>query len=362
MQYSDSLPQCGEFLRLTIPFLHQHKLPAHPLNYALSYELVSATNSNLTAAFEKLTNSGSPLTNSSCQQLYDAHIRQPDSEQLTGLTTRASDLLGNSHNLLETMSLQSEKFWAVLRQQTSKLDQNPTAEELKQITATLITTSRAMAQAGQPINQALAEHQQQISELRAQLKVSREAAKTDVLTALNNRRAFDQRLQQDIDQAHITDCPLSLLIFNIDHFKKINDTSGHLVGDKFIKAIAQVLTKQIGNQHYAARIDGEEFAVILHNSGLKSAEAFANNIRQSVEKLALRTKAKEQPALTVTLSGGIAVLQRQDNAETLIKRADQGLYIAKSGGRNQIGFSQAAQLVHLSSLDPAKPQKPSNGD
>ena len=342
MRYTDSVPQCGEFLRLTIPFLGKYQLPAHPLNYAIGYEIVSAKNADLIAAFDALQNSGTPLSASHSQQLYDAHIGQPDGEQVIQITDEITHVLDDSQKLLGEISDQSGKYQNTLEQEAPKLESCSNSEDLKIIISTLIADTDSLRQANQAITLSLAEHLIQIGDLRKQLKTSNAAAKIDALTGLNNRGAFDDQLQTCIEESRAAGEPLSLIMVDIDHFKKINDTMGHLVGDKVIKAVGQSILKQIRGKDISARIGGEEFAVILPNTATAGAEVVAENIRKAVEAIMLRKTNDSKKITTVTLSGGIALLQDSDTAESFYRHTDEALYTAKQGGRNQIAFSKAA--------------------
>ncbi|MBL4621967.1 MAG: GGDEF domain-containing protein, partial [Immundisolibacteraceae bacterium] len=241
-----------------------------------------------------------------------------------------------------------------------KLKHCTTKADLEEIINVLLTETGSIQQAHLNIDKNLTEQRLEIDKLRHQLKVSRAAAKVDVLTGMNNRQAFDDLLTDNIDQARTSGQPLTLVIVDIDHFNKINTTMGHLIGDKLIIAIGQTLTKKLREDDIAARIGGEEFAVILPDTDLQGAEEVAENIRKAVEKIVFRKSSETQNIINISISGGIAVLQAEDDSESLLKRADQGLYVAKSGGRNQIGFSRAAQLSSLSQTKLRPTPKPAN--
>lgn len=342
MRYPDSIPQCGEYLRLTIPFLTQKGLPANPVNYALGFEIVSATNDSLNEAFIQLEEQELPITPQLSQQLYDAHIAAPGADQVAQANNEFGQVLGATHSLAQEMAAEGGKFQDSLERESPKLEHCSNAGELQQIVGTLIADTRTMREANKQMNASLAEHIQQIAELREQLDTSRAAAKTDALTGLQNRCSFDEQLELEIEAARNASLPLSLVMVDIDHFKNINDSLGHLFGDKVIKAVARAIVKQTRGQDIAARIGGEEYAVILPNTDFHGAQVVAENIRRSVEKIVLRKASEERPVATVTLSGGVAQLETEDCCESLMQRSDEALYIAKNGGRNRISLYQAA--------------------
>lgn len=342
MRYPDSVPQCGEYLRLTIPFLAQKGLPANPVNYALGFEIVSATNDSLNQAFHQLMEKGLPITPQLSQQLYDAHIAPPGTDQVAQANNEFGRVLGATHSLAQEMAAEGGKFQHSLECESPKLEHCSNVGELQQIVGTLIADTRTMRETNEVMSASLAGHIQQIAELREQLDTSRAAAKTDALTGLQNRCAFDEQLDAEIKAAQNASLPLALVMFDIDRFKNINDSLGHLFGDKVIKAVARVIVKQTRGQDIAARIGGEEYAVILPNTEFHGAQVVAENIRLSVEKIVLRKATEEERLATVTLSGGVAQLQADDCCESLVQRTDEALYAAKNGGRNRISLYQAA--------------------
>jgi len=342
MRYPESIPQCGEYLRLTIPFLTQKGLPAHPVNYALGFEIVSATNTELNEAFSKLVKDGATLTSEQSQQLYDAHIARSDSERISEVNDEFGRVLDATQRLVQEMAVEGGNYQESLDREAPKLQQCATPLDLQLIIETLVADTRSMRQSNHAMNASLAVHVQQITELREQLDSTREAAKIDALTGLQNRGAFDNILQFEIEEARVSSLPLALVIVDIDHFKNINDSMGHLFGDKVIKAVARAILKQTRGQDTAARVGGEEYAVILPNTDQRGAQAVAENIRRAVEKIVLRKAADNERLAVVTLSGGVAQLQPDDCSESFFHRSDEALYAAKSGGRNQIVLDNAA--------------------
>jgi len=168
--------------------------------------------------------------------------------------------------------------------------------------------------------------QKELQELNAQLQI---VAATDELTGLKNRRAFQEELAARIFESTNTEQPLSLALLDIDHFKEVNDTYGHLTGDRVLQKLAQRLETACGEGNIAARYGGEEFALILPHMDGHGALIFAEKIRSTIESAFLA----ETP---ITISVGIATMKKGDTETTLQSRADQALYSSKNGGRNQV--------------------------
>ena len=157
---------------------------------------------------------------------------------------------------------------------------------------------------------------------------------TDELSGLNNIRYFKMRLESEINRAKREDKTVSLILFDIDHFKKVNDTYGHQMGDQVIQAVAQCIRKNVRSSDIVARYGGEEIVVVLPATALDMAYTVAEKIRSRVEELSFKSAKLD---FKVTISGGVSSYPDQSaNEERLIAGADEALYRSKSRGRNQI--------------------------
>jgi diguanylate cyclase (GGDEF)-like protein len=169
----------------------------------------------------------------------------------------------------------------------------------------------------------------------------RRMASRDGLTGLYNRRAFDERLTEEVSRHRRAGADFTLLMFDIDHFKNINDTHGHEAGDEVLRNVAAVIRTTVRLTDFAARYGGEEFAVILINTGLKQAEILAERLRLAVARSCCGPRGAE---IRATVSIGIARCASGDDksAATLVGRADAALYQAKNNGRNQVRTARSA--------------------
>jgi two-component system, cell cycle response regulator len=176
--------------------------------------------------------------------------------------------------------------------------------------------------------------QQALAELAARNELLAKLALTDPLTGLPNRRAFEESLSREVALAIRHVRPLSLLLLDLDHFKRVNDTFGHPAGDEVLASLGLLLGRQGRRGDVVARIGGEEFAVVLPETGKEQAAATAERIRIAVSSSPLGARAK----VPVTVSIGVASLpQPCGDLETLVSTADAALYAAKSAGRDRVG-------------------------
>jgi diguanylate cyclase len=143
-------------------------------------------------------------------------------------------------------------------------------------------------------------------------------------------------LAQAIEDATKTSEPLSLMMSDVDHFKKFNDTYGHLTGDQVLRLVSMSIKQNIKGQDTATRYGGEEFAVVLPNTVLRSAIVVGDHIRRAVMTKELMKRSTGEHLGRVTVSIGVATLRKGDTPQTLIERADACLYAAKRHGRNRV--------------------------
>jgi diguanylate cyclase (GGDEF)-like protein len=179
----------------------------------------------------------------------------------------------------------------------------------------------------------------EIVEQQQQLERRTAEARTDALSGLANRRAFDDALSQGMQNAEAEGTPLCLMMLDVDHFKKFNDTHGHQAGDAVLKQVAKVLAAGARSQDLVARYGGEEFSIIFPNTSMSAAGQLAEDLRMAVAQRKFNFEGLE---LQVTVSAGLAEVERVDNVESLTRRADAALYAAKEGGRNRGFYAEGA--------------------
>jgi two-component system, cell cycle response regulator len=167
-----------------------------------------------------------------------------------------------------------------------------------------------------------------------------EEANTDGLTKAYNKRYFNESLENEVKKSKVMGKPLTLIIFDLDHFKKLNDNYGHDAGDYVLKELAKVIKENgIRQGDILARYGGEEFCILLPNTNLKQGFEIAERLRRMVEKHQFIYDGKRLP---VTASIGVADYRQGINTGTdLFRRADQAVYKSKEGGRNQVNFYKA---------------------
>lgn len=158
-------------------------------------------------------------------------------------------------------------------------------------------------------------------------------ASLDPLTELHNKRYFDEVFPRELARALQRGLPLSLLLFDVDHFKQINDGFGHQAGDLVLKSVAVNARRALAHEVIVCRVGGEEFAVIVPNVPRSVALSIAERLRAAIAETAFQHEGR---AIPLTVSIGVAELCAAESAEKLYQRADQALYAAKNAGRNRV--------------------------
>ena len=270
--------------------------------------------------------------------------------------------------------------------QTVASDVGDHAAKMKAISAELAGVDRESAGANAAVNavmdqilaannelqQRLEKAEKQLAAQAVELKAHESDARTDSLTGLANRRAFDDELKRRINEWQRKGTPCTLVLMDIDFFKKFNDTHGHQVGDEVLKQFAKVLAAQSREMDLPCRYGGEEFGVILPATEAVKACVVAERIRAAIEASATVCGAK---TLKVTCSLGVAEFVDDDDVARLIRRADDALYASKKAGRNcghwntgtihvpithpeQAAIAAAAEPVPAPTPEPAPPAEP----
>jgi diguanylate cyclase len=219
---------------------------------------------------------------------------------------------------------------------TEQLGRTQDSESLRAIVEGLVQRTISMDARNQALNASLRQSTQEIKQLQEKVEALRLEAVTDALTTLGNRKLFDSELERWLADPATGRDGLCLLLMDVDHFKRINDTYGHMAGDEVLRAVAHALKQHIKPHDTAARLGGEEFAVILPRADLRTAAAVAEHMRSRIAAMHFMKRSTGESIGRVTLSGGIAAWRTGEAPWTLIQRADHCLYAAKRHGRDRV--------------------------
>jgi diguanylate cyclase len=257
--------------------------------------------------------------------------RETELRDIIDLLSKAmASLTSENRRYNDTIYSQTEKMEAITRLDDIKRIKEAIKEEVSQIRATVRTKVEQDSQQVEQLSR-------QVTVLRGELEKTRQETLIDGLTGVYNRRAFDMHLRECIERSAVMAFSFSLLLIDIDDFKPINDTYGHLTGDRVLVSLIHKCQQFIRSEDMTARYGGEEFAIILPGASLRNAVKKARTIRKAVAATRYRTGEETgDQTLAVTVSIGVAAVGKADSAAALIERADRALYQAKRQGKNRV--------------------------
>ena len=249
------------------------------------------------------------------------------------LEKQISVLVGIATAQLESSNVRAEAY----AQARAGLSSANTAEKVHAIVEVLVSTSTSAQSEAEHLRTELNAARAQVTNIRQQLVATEKIAQLDGLTGLPNRRHFEAALKTAIAEAQENFMPLCLVMADIDHFKKVNDTHGHPTGDAVLKQFGQVLANNVRSSDIVARFGGEEFAVILQMTPTGSAVEVVERLRRNIQATHWMSVSGKDIG-TVTASFGLAEIKDAEGAGALVERADRKLYAAKRNGRNRVEF------------------------
>lgn len=326
----------AEYLRLALPLMTRHCVPATPKNYTVWYTYVSGESPELSAEIDKLVADGKTFTPEINARIYRQFIEGRDVEIIENVRCGLSKLLGEIGRSLNEAGNDAHAFHDVLGNFANETSDGSNIGGMNELLSTLIEETRSMRAATGRLQNNFETKNKEIEELHEQLKAERQRAVTDPLTGLMNRAGLMDEMEAAVEESAEHGSPLCIVMLDIDHFKAINDTHGHLIGDRVIRFVAQVMQKNTKGKDIAARYGGEEFTVLLPDTPINGAQTVAEKIRASVAQAQLVRADNKKPLGQITLSAGVASYQPGEDIMDFIDRADQALYRSKTEGRNRV--------------------------
>ncbi|HSY56561.1 MAG TPA: GGDEF domain-containing protein, partial [Bradyrhizobium sp.] len=247
-------------------------------------------------------------------------------EQLRGVIDSAQDFLATA---ISDNRTQMETLGEVSSECKPTADPRPIIEKLvKELSK---ATSRSSA-----LEANFLKTTKDLDEIKDSLKQAEEHSNTDALTGLANRRSLEAFLRAAQMAAMEAGTPLSILMIDIDHFKKFNDSFGHQVGDQVLRLVGKVLAESVRDCDLAARYGGEELMAILPGAPLEACAEAAERIRRRISEARLTRRTTGEEISSVTVSVGVAQFRMGESADRMIERCDRALYQAKRAGRNRV--------------------------
>ena len=325
------------FAEVALGQIRSLRQTAVPRNYEIWYIYATGYNAPLNKIINETLARNGNLTEADLEQIYEtylSHIKATDRIDKVG--ARVIGEIDDVMSLLTDALGMSASYDASLNGASEKLSAAKTPDQVKGVVESLLRSTREMHETNKALEERLMLSKNEISNLQQSLEAIRAESLTDPLTGLGNRKYFDRMIATAVQDALATGEPLSLLMFDIDHFKSFNDSYGHLTGDQVLRLVGMSLKQTIKGQDITARYGGEEFAVVLPSTALRQALTVADHIRRAVMAKELKKKSTGEILGRVTISVGVSMLKPGDDPDALIERADACLYAAKRNGRNRV--------------------------
>lgn len=327
IQYGDS----------AMMYIKKNTLPAFPRSYELWYTYAAGYNQGLNRAINESIKSNGRISTDEMLTLYGRYLSPTRlGDRLDEVGSKVSREV---EELVDTLKLSADAasdYGSALEQAGEKIKSVADPAKLQIYVTHLVKSTQNAVTSNRKLESQLLESKKQIENLQSSLEAIRYESLTDELTTLNNRKHFENSIERIIEQSKSSDHGFSLLMTDIDHFKKFNDTYGHQTGDQVLRLVALAVKQNIKAQDIACRYGGEEFAIILPQHSLEEASAIGERIRSAVQSKELVKRSTGENLGRVTISLGVATFGSMDTAHSIVSRADEALYLAKNAGRNLV--------------------------
>jgi diguanylate cyclase len=308
-----------------------------PKNYTLWFAYFAKIDPDLTRILDAVLANGEELSEQRALALYSQFFEiDMDVEALRQSSALIEASISKVLESLAKADGEASRYGEALQDYSGRLRPGLDQATVRRIVDSVLEETQRMQVRNQAIAGDIKRSSEEIDELRRTVENVRREAHTDALTGIANRRCFDEHLAIAVREATEQDAPLGLLMIDIDHFKRFNDSFGHQVGDKVLQLVARILKQSVKGRDTVARFGGEEFAVVLPDTPLAGAVALAEQIRTAVASRRIVQKGSGEDFGVITLSVGVAALRNGEMPGALIGRADRALYAAKTQGRNRV--------------------------
>jgi diguanylate cyclase len=337
-RYQQTRAQSAELFRLALQRMSEHTAAFNPQTYAVWYEHLAGMNSRLSQALEQRLKAEPQLADDAIAALHQAHVADIDAATAERVSVDMRRVMDGLRRTAETAGGTASDMGGKLEGLSRALQGLDSGAIATQVQDALASTTQ-MRVSVDALRAQVDNSQAEIERLRGELDRAREEAVLCPLTGVLNRKGFDDRLRTLFDAARKPGGSLCLAMFDLDHFKQINDVHGHLIGDRVLEATGLVLRRAIadaGPAVSAARYGGEEFAVLLPGCDVDAARDLAEQVRAGVKTMRIRQRQTDRTIQTITVSAGVTSVRPGDDPASFVARADAALYQSKHSGRDRV--------------------------
>ncbi len=333
MRKFDDIDQCRSLSEQALQSMAENGVPTNPQNFEVWFHYAADSNPHLKTAIEQVKGDGT-IDPAAIEEIRQEFFEDNNTnDAVLDISEKMSGELNRVLEMIQATGKDTSHFGNTLAGAADVLGKSD-AGDVRQMVEELVTATKKMEARSRALEDELQRSTAEVHQLKENLETVTHEALTDELTKLANRKSFDKELRDAARSAANSGAPLCLIMSDIDHFKKFNDTWGHQTGDHVLRLVAHCLKTSVNDGQTPARYGGEEFGVILPDTDIDTAKDIAEKIRATVESKKVVKKTTGESMGTITLSLGIAQITTDDSLDSLIKRADACLYAAKRSGRN----------------------------
>lgn len=334
LEAAESQEESRTLANEVIDYLLQWHLHPHPINYAVAYEYRKLTTSALNDQIDTRLRSGKVLDDLVMRELYDEYLAREQFRSLRGLGGNLQSLVDGLIGDISEAGQHASGFRSTVENNIGLLERQDGSAAVDAIAADLLSAAIKVHASNETLKERLKTADNEAHKLRDELERHRREALSDPLTGLLNRRGMEYRLEEMNDLGESD--RMAAVFIDIDHFKRINDTYGHAVGDVVIRNVAKVMRNCVSGNDVTVRFGGEEFVILLPRQTLSEASELAETIRKTVERLRLVRRQDRLALDPFTVSLGVAERRSGEDIDGFLARADKALYVAKNSGRNRV--------------------------
>ncbi len=326
----------ADLLRRTLPLMSRHAAGYSPDSYELWYEYVRGGNPALREELDALVNACERLSHQLTFELHQKHLADRTEETTRQAGAGLLELMHTVRSSVAAASSDATEFDAQLAAFGEGLATAGSTEDMRQHVDTMRGDVDRMNRSLSTLNDRLEASHREVARLQKELRRARDEASLDPLSGILNRRGFEAEIRRLCAAASASGSPFCVVMIDIDHFKRINDTYGHPFGDQVIRAVGQVLSQLTQRKDVAARYGGEEFALLLPETPLTGARDVAERLRGAISRGHIKRGNDGEPVGNITVSAGVAQYVNGEDPTSLVARADRALYASKQSGRNRV--------------------------
>lgn len=344
MTQEDRKHQADVWAQQALDRMRQDQLEPTPENFSVYYNYFSGTDPNLKMAVDLLLEKFGSLSQQQCTELYQIHLGlEAENRVLKQASSVIETELSRVMGVLDQNAAGVDKYNESLSSFTGELQKPaPSVDEIRLAVAKIAQESRLMAEQNERLQGQLAKSTEQLTEVRYNLDQVKKDSLIDPLTEVGNRKYFNNELARATWESIENNYPISLLMIDIDYFKKFNDSYGHLIGDQVLRLVARTLVENLKGRDTIARYGGEEFVILLSQTKAVDAEKVANQLRNILATKQIQRKKTGETLGIVTISIGVTEYYPNEDLDGFVARADAALYVAKETGRNKVVAKEIA--------------------